>query len=224
MKGRPGIQKAAPLARPATSEEILRAIEALTDADNERLEQFAISRILRIGRRAAAGRSHEDLLHESLSRLIDGPRHWFPGKDVSFAECLMGVIRSLSSAWAGHRARNADSPDYAGLETELSYLNEERRLVSPFERLRDTLPTVEQSKIELEEDASRQSAARALRDAIMDNFADDELAALVLLCLEEGKNGPAIQAELNMTEPQFRTVTRRIQRRAKKIREEFYGR
>jgi hypothetical protein len=37
-------------------------------------------------------------------------------------------------------------------------------------------------------------------------------------------DGPAIRSALNMTEPQFRTVTRRIQRRAKKIMEAYYAR
>jgi hypothetical protein len=36
--------------------------------------------------------------------------------------------------------------------------------------------------------------------------------------------GPEIRAALNMSEPQYRTVTRKIQRRAKKIMDEFYGR
>src|SRR5689334_14666447 len=110
MKAKPGNQKPAPARRVATPDEILQAIEKLTDADNERLEQFAISRILRIGRLAAAGRSHKDLLHESLISLIEGPRYWYLDEDVSFMTCLLGVIRSLSSAWAGHRKRNPSLP------------------------------------------------------------------------------------------------------------------
>jgi hypothetical protein len=136
----------------------------------------------------------------------------------------MGIIRSVSSAWAGHRHRNADSPAYASLETELSYRNEEGKLVSPFEKLRNTSQTVEQLKIDLEQDAARETTAKAIRDAIMKHFENDEPAMLVLMCMEDGKNGPAIQAELSMTEPQYRTVTRRIQRNAKRIREDFYGR
>jgi hypothetical protein len=58
----------------------------------------------------------------------------------------------------------------------------------------------------------------------MADFADDEPATYVLMGFEDGLDGPTIRATLNMTEPQFRTVTRRIQRRAKKIMEEFYGR
>lgn len=224
MKGKVGVTKAAPAQRAATSDEILHAIEELTDADNERLEQFAISRILRIGRRAAAGRTYEDLFQESVSRLIDGPRYWYPDTGASFVTCLLGIIRSVSSAWAGHRARNKDSADYAELATDASRRNEEGKLISPFEKLASVSPTVEQLRINTEEEAARETAAKSLRDAIMKHFEDDEPALLVLLCMEDGKDGPTIQAELGMTEPQYRTVTRRIQRNAKKIRKDFYGR
>src|SRR5947209_7603755 len=209
MKGKLGVTKATPAQRTAAPDEILQAIEKLTDADNERLEQFAISRILRIGRRAAAGRTYEDLFQESISRLIDGPRHWYPDEDVSFVTCLLGIIRSVSSAWAGHRARNKTSPDYAELATDASKRSEEGKLISPFEKLASASPTVEQLRIGVEEDAARETAAKAIRDAIMKHFEDDEPALLVLLCMEDGKDGPAIQAELGMTEPQYRTVTRR---------------
>jgi|SRR5271157_1463098 len=142
MKGKLGVTKAAPAQRAATPDEILQAIEKLTDADNERLEQFAISRILRIGRRAAAGRTYEDLFQESISRLIDGPRNWYPDTGVSFVPCLLGIIRSVSSAWAGHRARNKDSADYAELATDASRRNDEGKLISPFEKLASVSPNV----------------------------------------------------------------------------------
>jgi len=213
------MKRVEPVARPATPEEILRAVDALSDADNQRLEQYAINRIHRIGR-AASGRTHEDLLHDAVVRLITGPRHWYPDDGVSFVVCLLGVIRSLSSAWAGHRKRNADSPDYAGLESELSVTGEEGKRVSPFEVVKNASLNVEESTIE----GAQIAESKALADAIMAAFSEDEPATYVLIGFEDGLDGPAIRATLNMTEPQFRTVTRRIQRRAKKIMEEFYGR
>jgi DNA-directed RNA polymerase specialized sigma24 family protein len=219
MKGKPGLKLVAPAARPATAEEILRAIDGLSDADNERLEQYAINRIHRIGR-AASGRTHEDLLHDAVVRLMTGPRHWYPDDGVSFVVCLLGVVRSLSSAWAGRRKRSSDSPEYAGLESELSVIGDGGKRISPLEVVKSTSPNVEESAIE----AAQISESKALADAIMADFAEDEPATYVLMGFEDGLDGPAIRAMLNMTEPQFRTVTRRIQRRAKKIMEEFYGR
>jgi hypothetical protein len=218
MKGKPGMKRVAPATRPATTDEILVAIQALSDADSEKLEQFAINRIHRIGR-AASGRTHEDLFNEAIGRLIAGPRHWYPDEGISFVICLLGAIRSISSAWAGHRKRNSDSPDYAGLESELSVVGEEGRR-SPFEVVKDASLNVEEWAIE----AAEMSERKALADAIVADFADDEPASYVLMGFEDGLDGPTIRETLNMTEPQFRTVTRRIQRRAKKIMEEFYGR
>jgi hypothetical protein len=66
MKGKPKVVNAEAPKRAATSDEVLRAIDVLSDAENERIEQFAINRIHRIGR-AAAGRDHEDLLQDGVN-------------------------------------------------------------------------------------------------------------------------------------------------------------
>lgn len=219
MKGKPQVVKAEAPKRAATSDEVLRAIDALSDAENERIEQFAINRIHRIGR-AAAGRDHEDLLQDAVTSLISGPRHWYPEGGVSFAECLLGAVRSVSSAWAGHRKRNADSPRYAGLDSELSLKTDEGRLASPFERIASPVLNAEENAVRATEIAE----AQKLADAIFESFADDEPATYVLMGFEDGLTGPEIRAALNMSEPQYRTVTRKIQRRAKKIMDEFYGR
>ena len=219
MKGKPQVVRAEAPKRAATSDEVLRAIDALSDAENERIEQFAINRIHRIGR-AAAGRDHEDLLQDAVTSLINGPRHWYPEGGVSFAECLLGAVRSVSSAWAGHRKRNADSPRYAGLDSELSLKTDEGRLASPFERIASPVLNAEENAVRATEIAE----AQKLADAIFESFADDEPATYVLMGFEDGLTGPEIRAALNMSEPQYRTVTRKIQRRANKIMDEFYGR
>jgi hypothetical protein len=221
MKGKP--QKAAARAkRPAAQDEILKAIEALSDADTERLEQFAQNRIYRIGR-GAVGRNYEDLLHDAMIRLLEGFRHWYPDEGVTFVQCLMGVIRSLSSGWAGHRKRNLDSPEYAALESEKSIRNNEGQLTSPFETIRDKEANVEEGAIDAEAERARLADCKALAEAITADFAEDEPASLVLMGFEDGMDGPTIRSTFDMTEPQFRTVTRRIQRRARKIMEDFYG-
>lgn len=223
MKGKLQVVKAEAPKRAATSDEVLRAIDALSDAENERIEQFAMNRIHRIGR-AAAGRDHGDLMQDAVTSLINGPRHWYPDDGVPFAECLLGAVRSLSSAWAGHRKRNADSPRYAGLESELSFRTDEGRLASPFEIIGSPVLNAEESAVENEVRASEIAEAKRLADAILDSFADDEQATYVLMGFEDGLTGPEIRAALDMGEPQYRTVTRKIQRRAKKIMDDFYGR
>lgn len=217
--GKPKVVKAEAPKRPASFDEVLRAIDSLSEADNDRIEQYAINRIHRIGR-AAAGRDHQDLLQDAVLRLIDGPRHWYPDEGLQFVECLIGTIRSLASAWAGHRGRNVDSPLYAGLDSELSLKNDEGRLTSPFEMIGNGAPSAEDAVIRNEENAE----SKRLADAIVESLADDEQATYVLMGLEDELSGPEIRAALTMTEPQYRTVTRRIQRRAQRIMDEFYGR
>ena len=91
----------------------------LTDEDSERLKQIATNRIFRIGRRAANGRTDEDLLHEALVRTLNGSRQWY-SENLEFVPYLVGVIWSIASEWAGHHKRKANSPEYAVLEAQIS--------------------------------------------------------------------------------------------------------
>jgi hypothetical protein len=214
MKGKTTANSAVPLPRRAIPEEILRAVEALTDEDSERIDQIAINRMMRIGPLAAAGRSYEDLIHISLLRLLEGDRNWNPD-DISFVNCFIGVIRSIASEWAGHRHRNEYSPGYAIPESVYTTTGEDGTAISPFDRVRSESLTPEEEAIELEREADR----KALIDQIFASFADDEDATFVLWGIEEGKAGPEICVECGFTEKQFRTITKRIKRRAIKIME-----
>src|SRR6185312_2135176 len=97
-------------AKSATHAEIIQAMESLTNEDSERLEQVALNRIIRIGRRAAKGRTHEDLLQEAMTRTLESQRQWYP-KNVGIVPFLVGVVWSIASEWAGHRERNPDRPE-----------------------------------------------------------------------------------------------------------------
>ena len=119
MKGKTAVKTSPkPQPRMATPEEISRAIDELGSADLLRLNRYAINRICCIGPHAASGRTEDDLLQTAVERLMDGTRHWFPEK-AGILSCLIGAIRSIASAWAAFRKRNADSPEYAILEAEL---------------------------------------------------------------------------------------------------------
>lgn len=146
-----------------------------------------------------------------------------PGRRRHVCAVSDGCIRSLSSAWAGHRKRNLDRPEYAALETEKSTRSYEGKLTSPFETHRDIALNVEERAIDAAAEAARLADCKAITDAIVADFADDESASLVLMAFEEGMDGSTIRSTFDMTEPQFRTVTRRIQRRSQKIMKDFYG-
>jgi len=219
--GTPMDQSAAPetLPRIATQAEIVQAIESLTDADSERLEQVAVNRILRIGRRAANGRTHEDLLQEAMARTLDGQRKWYPEK-VNFAGFLVGAVWSIASEWAGHRKRNPESPEYAALESQLTKEDKEGTPTSPFDGLKAGAPNVDEQMVQAEVEAAR----KALVAAIEQHFSDDENASYLLMGWQDGMDGPAIQKEFGFSETTYRTAVRRIKRNVRRIMEEHHGR
>ena len=222
MKGKTAV-KASPLPKPrmATPEEISRAIDELGLADLLRLNRYAINRISCIGPHAASGRTEDDLLQTAVERLMDGTRHWFPGK-AGIVSCLIGAIRSIASAWAAFRRRNADSPEYAILEAELIKEGEDGEVLSPFDVLstENASPNVEEQAIQAEIEAER----KALADEIEASCADDDSASMVLLGWQSNMDGPAIKNEFGWTETEYRTTVKRIQRRAHQIAERHYGR
>src|SRR5260221_695063 len=112
MKVKPAAKAPAqPPARVATAEEITRAIDALTEEESVRLKDYAENRIARIGPRAANRREADELINEAVVRLLEGTRRWYRD-NVAFVLYLIGAVRSIASEWAGHRKRNAASPEY----------------------------------------------------------------------------------------------------------------
>lgn len=204
--------------QPATRGEIDEAIKALTQADTERIEQSALNRIYRI-RRAANGRSHRDLIQEAFTRILDGTRQWYKDR-VTFTDFLIGAVYSIASEWAGHRERNNELPEYALLESVLSKTDEAGKTVSPFDRLREPRLNAEEERIDTEGEAEN----KALVEKIEAAFEHDEKASILLMGFQDGMDGPAIRAEFGMSEKEYRTTMRRIQRGVRKTMGEDYGR
>jgi hypothetical protein len=203
----------------ATAEDISRAIDAIPQHEFVRLKDFAENRIARIGCGAAHGRTGDDLLHEAVTRLLEGARHWYPAK-VDIVMCLIGVMRSISSAWAGHRRRNASSPEYAAAESELITLGVEGQLASPFDGLKTPEMTVEDQAIAKDGEEER----KAFADEIEASCAGDHGALKVLAAFQCGVDAATIQRDFCWTETEYRTTVRRIKRRAHKLAVRRYGR
>jgi len=220
MKVKPTHPRAARKPQPATRGEIDHAIEALTPEDTERIDQSARNRIYAIGRAAASRRSHDDLIQEAFTRILDGTRHWYKDNGVSFADWLVGAIYSIASEWAGHRKRNKQQPDYALLESVLSKADDDGKKISPFDRLREPGLNAEEELI----DARREAESKALAEKIEAAFADDEKASILLMGFQDGMDGPAMRGEFNISEKEYRTTMRRIQRRVRKMMDEDHGR
>src|SRR5216683_1608887 len=215
MKGKPSPSQPSRKPGPASRAEIDDAIKALTEEDTERIEQSALNRIIRVGR-AANGKSHEDLVQEALIRILEGTRNWYKDKDgVNFCQFLIGVIWSIASEWAGHRKRNKEQPEYAANESDLLGTDDQGKVTSPFDRLADPTLNVEEQLVDDETDTEIEEEQKNLADKIEAGFQHDEHASIVLMGFQDGMDGPAIRAEFGFSEKEFRTTTRRIQRRAK---------
>lgn len=221
MKTKTKTSSAPPKPELATPADIEQALRALALEDTERIRQFAVNRIQRIGR-AANGRSHDDLTQEALIRLLDGRRHWDKAS-ITFTQCFVGVIRSIASEWSGHRKRNEHLPEYAQLESDLTRTDEEGNDVSPFDRLAEPNLNAEQALIEVEVNAEHEAENKALVQAIEAAFADDDKAAILILGFQDGMDGPSIRAEFGMSEQEFKTTMRRIRYGVNKIMENRNG-
>lgn len=73
----------------ATTEEILKAFNAMSAADTLRLEQFALFRA-----RSMPWLDWRDLVHEAVKRSLDGERRW--PLHIPFIQFLRECVRSLA--------------------------------------------------------------------------------------------------------------------------------
>lgn len=207
-------------AMPAKLADIKDAVEALTREDTERIRQSAQNRIYWIGPYAANGRDAEELVSEAYERILDGRRRWYKER-VDFTQYLIGVIRSIASEWAGYHERNRDEnlPEFAQLESQLSKIDDDGKEIPPFDHVVDTRPSVEQGLIR----ADREAEDEALVREIEARFANDDKATMIILGIEDGMDGPAIRAEFQISEQDYKATMRRIRYGVNKIMEKRNG-
>src|SRR5262249_8131224 len=125
-----------PKDRTASVDEVRAAIESLSDADNLRLESFAMYRIRGLGRRSG-GRTHRDLFQEAVHAALDGTRSWDRSK-VDFVGFLLGAMRSISDNW-NKRFKDCEPV----LESELVRDGADGPAPSVLERVASAEPTPE---------------------------------------------------------------------------------
>jgi hypothetical protein len=126
--------------------ELLRAIRALTPAEQLRLRDVAKFRICGLGR-ATCGRHWKDLLSEAFSRTLMGAndtkngRHW--NKNVDLVRHLTEAMRSIANSWKRKfieeentylvselQTCDADGDEYSPLDNVASrYVPADKRLI-----------------------------------------------------------------------------------------------
>ena len=118
----------------ATPEEVVKAIESLSDGQLLKLQRSAKWRIRGLGR-MALGRDHKDLLNEAITRTLEGKRTWAKDK-VDFPGHLIGAMQSISSGWA-----DSCAPKEAAFESEL-IMNRDGEFIRPINKA--TAPGIRQ--------------------------------------------------------------------------------
>lgn len=177
----------------ATPDEILKAIEALTEGQLVKLQRYAKYRMRGLGRKAA-GRDHEDLLTEAMTATLAGNRRW-NSQAIDFFTHLVGVMRSISSHWA-----EQFSPQEAYLESEI---------FSPGSNREGSLFINEPSDVP---SADRVMSAKEEVRRIEAHFASDPLIPKLLDGLKEGLTGPELQARYHLTKRAYETGMKRLRR------------
>lgn len=183
-----------PEEKAASQEEIVAAIQCLSEADNIRLEKFGRFRIRGLGR-ASAGRDWRDLLGEALTATLDiNRRRW--NKSVTFVQHLLGAMRSISTSW-----KNSFDPDEAHLESDLIRTDSEGNESSVFAGIRSTDP-----------DGERIVTAKQEVEEIERLFQDDSIALDIIGGWRSEMTGPDIQEALGISQTEYETRVRRMRR------------
>jgi DNA-directed RNA polymerase specialized sigma24 family protein len=182
----------------ATEEEVIAAVDALTDSQLKALKQYARWRIRGLGR-SSLGRNFEDLLQEAMTATLAGDRHWNKATGDFFGH-LVWAMRSISFNW--RRKFDEDEPY---LETEVIHNSPEDKESNPMSKVAS--PT---------QDGRRVTAAKAYIEHIEKLVADSDrpLASLIIDGWREGMTGPEIKETLGISQMELETEVKWLRRRA----------
>lgn len=180
---------------PATPDQIEQAVEGLSDADWIRLRKLATWHLW--GTRLA---SPDDLIGETIDRLLRGKRHWPFG--LPFIPWMDGAMKSVADG-----LRNLDSVKLEVLAAELTGDDDESGR-DPMDIL--AVDCVTPLDTMLCAEAEKETAtARAKLD---DYFRGDEGVGWILMGIDEGLRGEEIQEIGGMNKKQYETARKRLRR------------
>jgi hypothetical protein len=187
--------KRVPVEEAATPVEIRAAIEALTEADFQRLLGFARRRIWMIGPKAE-GKAREDLLQEALQDLLSDTRRWNKTK-VGFMQFMFGAMRSISSNWA----KTCDLDNVPKQPAALKKKTDEGKPQESYEEFPD--PSA---------NAQRQIEFGQKIASIDSALANDQEAMQILEGWKDGMSSGDIRALWGFSQNDYNTIVRRLRR------------
>lgn len=183
----------------ASEEEVIAALDALTDGQLKALKQYARWRIRGLGRRSL-GRNFEDLLQEAVTATLAGDRHWNKASCDFFGH-LVWAMRSISSNW--RRKFDEDEPY---LESEVVRTSPDGKESNPMDDV--TSPP---------QDGRRVTASKHHVDHIEKIVSDSgrPLASLIIDGWREGLTGPEIKDALGISQKELETELKWLRRTAR---------
>jgi len=194
----------------ASLAEVQDAIQALSDPDHRRLMKAAR---LFFPFHPALSELYEpkDLLSKTTLAALSGERKW-PKSRVDIAKFLVEAMRSI--AWNDARKlKDGTQPRFVS-EQDLQVADEEGgRPSNPLEVLAEKVPSVEDEMLEKEHQAIGQANLALLRAQL----ADDADVIKILDLYLKGFSKRDIRRRLGMTEGQFWSTDRRLNRRVEQI-------
>lgn len=195
-----------PEEKAATHEELTAAINGITENERRKLNKAAAYRMRGLGP-AAMNRDFQDLFNETvLSFFKPDGRKW--NKDeIDIVRTLNEAMRSVASNWLQEYKRNA------AIQTPLTIGRDD----DPAEVLGNIPDSGESIQDRLETDELH-AAMKVQLDEINEIVEAREKAALIIMALSDGLDGPQIRAELELTVQQHETEMLWIRR---KLRAKF---
>lgn len=192
---------------PASEEEVITAVEALTDGQLKALRHYARWRVRGLGR-ASQGRNFEDLLQEAVTATLAGDRHWNKSS-CEFVGHLVWAMRSISSNW---RRKFDEGEPY--LESEILQHTPEGKESNPIDDVASR-----------QHDGRRVAGARAHVEHIEKLVSDSgrALASLIIDGWREGLTGPEIREALGISQKEFETELKWLRRAARADRDQGGG-
>jgi hypothetical protein len=185
----------------ATRADVDAAVEALSPADERRIEKAARYFVRGLGRLIRT-RSFSELEQEAITAIYIGAenpkvgRHW-PTDQVSFVQFFVRTMESIASHWA-------EDADREVLDSETVVGREQGGTVSLLGKIPDPAPLPDRELIAKEEVAK-----------IMRGFDDDGEACVVLEAWKLGMKGPEIMREYGFTDKTYQATCKRIRYKVK---------
>ncbi len=192
------------VADPHPVEDFEAAVLAISPAGLIRLN--AVARLLH----GSTGMDPSDLLQEAYLRALAGSRSW--SRDIDVVKFLIGAMESIadsSRAKVQRRqfsvvARGDFSPgNIEGLASRTGVLFEGR----------SATPSAEDDALRSEEISSDAERLVAWRDELVAAFDDDEQGQLLVMGMMDGLRGKELLEATDLTEAQFPTKYKKVQRR-----------